>query len=377
MNVATHAAAGRGAGAAGQGARVFYYVEAGAFGGAARSLLGLMAGLDRARFSPVVLGAMPDRLADALGELEVPVVRLPAVGSKRDVRAWAAVIAAVRRSRPVVFHAMVSHPYAAPYGILAAIVSRVPVVVVTVHAFWPPDNRRQAWMSRQLYRGVDAELVASRWARARLEDAGGLAGRVEVVPNGITPSVLVERGEARAALGLPADAPVVGSAMRLEQVKRPDLVVEIGNRLPGVHVVLIGEGPERDRLAAQAESPNLHLTGFRNDAAELLRALDVFVSPCPVENQPLAVLEAMAAGVPVVGADEGGVAELVDHGRTGLLASVTAEAMADGAARLLADRELGRRLAEAAAAEVGQRFTLAATTARIEAIYSDLLETSI
>jgi glycosyltransferase involved in cell wall biosynthesis len=95
-----------------------------------------------------------------------------------------------------------------------------------------------------------------------------------------------------------------------------------------------------------------------------------------VDNQPLAVLEAMAAGVPVVVADQGGVATMVEHERTGLLAPVTEEGMAHAVARLLADRDLAARLSTTAAAEVRRDADPCTMTRRIEALYEREPETS-
>ena len=107
--------------------------------------------------------------------------------------------------------------------------------------------------------------------------------------------------------------------MRLVDWKRPELIVDAARSLPNAVVVILGEGPEEGRLRASAEGVDLRLPGFRPDAVSLLRALDVFVHPCPTDNQPLAILEAMAAGLPVVVADKGGAALMIDDDRTGLL----------------------------------------------------------
>ncbi|HMK62335.1 MAG TPA: glycosyltransferase family 4 protein [Acidimicrobiales bacterium] len=350
--------------------RVVYYVEGGTFAGTERHLCALVAHLDRSRFDPVVLGVMHDLLEEEMQKLSVPVVRLAPVRSKFDIPAWLGVVAAVRRARPVIFHGMLSQTFAGSYALLTAVTMRVPAVVVTNHLPTPAANRRQAWLRRRLDLGVDLQIVLSAWARQQLAEAGMLARRVAVVDGGLTPPMWRDRADARRVLDLPEDATVVGTAMRMEPYKRPDLVADLV-RLPGVHVAIFGDGPERSRLAA-AGSPRLHLYGFRPDAPELLRALDVFVFPSTYENQPLAVIEAMWAGVPVVGADEGGVAELIEHGRTGILAPATA-ALSDAVAELLADPERRRALGEAAATEAARRFDPAGLAERIQRLYEDLL----
>ncbi len=350
--------------------RVVYYVEGEEFGGVEQHLLTVLGHLDRERFEPTVLGVMPDRLAGELAAAGIEVTRFSRVRHKWDVAGWFAVVRAVRRARPTVFHAMLSQSYGAPYALVAAI--GVPAVVVTAHLPTPASNRRQARIRRLLMRGVDAQVVPSEWTRSELDRLGQLTARSVVIANGIDRPSYRTREEARRELGLDPGAVVVGGAMRLVDWKRPDLVAGL-TTLPGVDVVLLGDGPEAGVLAGADRTGRLHLAGFRADAADLLPALDVFVHPCPVDNQPLAVLEALGSGVPVVVADRGGTAGMVDDGRTGLQAEATPEAMAAAVAGLLADPTRSAALAGAASAELDDRFSAPAMVGRLEALYDTLL----
>lgn len=355
-------------------ARVVYYCEGDEFGGAERNLLDLLQHLDRTRFEPEVLGVMAPRLLAAVKDLGVPVMAMNRVRSKVDLANWFRVSKQVWRSRPAVFHAMLSHSFAAQYALLAAYSCRTPAIVVTAHLPTPASNQRQAWIRKLLMRVVDVQITPSEWTGAELARLGQLARRFEVIPNGVYPVAAKSRREARTVLGLADDALVVGAAMRLVDWKRPDLVVELARCLPDVEVVLFGDGPERDRVATQAKGTRLMMTGFRDDAASLFSSLDVFVHPCPTDNQPLALLEAMANGVSVVAADEGGTAKMVEHGRTGLLAPATPEGMTSAVARLLADGNLRARLADAGKEAVRRQFSSTTTTANLEDLYTRLLE---
>jgi glycosyltransferase involved in cell wall biosynthesis len=122
-----------------------------------------------------------------------------------------------------------------------------------------------------------------------------------------------------------------------------------------------------------AKDVDLRLPGFRLDAVSLLPACDVFIHPCPTDNQPLAVFEAMAAGLPVIVADKGGAALMVDDERTGLRAPATATGMSEAVRRVLGQPGFGRRMAEAGQAEVLTRFTTQAMTRRLEDLYERLL----
>lgn len=349
--------------------RVAYHIESDAFGGVERYLVTLLEHLDRRRYEPLVLGRAPEVVRRSLLELDVEMISVPRVKSKWDAGAWRAVLGSVRRVRPDVFHGMLSHSFTGQYALASAVIARTPRVVVTVHCPTPASNRRQDWLGVQMRRRVDVQIVPGEWARGELARLGQLARYTVVVPNGIDMPDFVPRAEAREKLGVAADALVVGGLMRLDPDKRPDLVVGLAQTLPGVTIVLFGDGPERDHLAAQAEGGNVVLTGFRADAATLVRALDVVVHPCPVDNQPLAVLEAMAGGVPVVVADHGGVATMVEHERTGLIAPVTPEGMRSAVHRLLADRDLAARLSATAAAHVEHEADARTMTRRIEALY--------
>jgi glycosyltransferase involved in cell wall biosynthesis len=359
---------------AGRPVRVTYCVEGDVFGGVERHTLALLDELDRERFEPTVIGVMADEMSQELAARHIPSVRLERIRNKADVGGWRQVRRAVRRARPEVFHAMLSQSYACQYALLAAITRRTPAVVVTAHLPTPSESRVQESLRKILLRGVDVQVLPSEWTRAELARLDQLLPNAVVVPNGIGTSTPLSRVEARRALGIEAGATVIGGSMRLIPEKRPELVVEAARSIPGAVVVLLGEGPEADHLRAVAAGVDLRLPGFRTDAVSLLPAFDVFVHPCPTDNQPLAVLEAMGAGVPVVVAATGGTALMVDDGRTGLLAQATPEGMADAVGRLVDDPELGQRLAQAGRAAVLAGFSATVMTRRLEDLYDGLLQ---
>src|SRR5262249_35819882 len=156
---------------------------------------------------------------------------------------------------------------------------------------------------------------------------GFTARRIDVIPNAVdaerfAPGVAVGRAGARRELGLPPQAPIVGSVGRFDPVKNQRVLVQLlallRRRFPDLLLVLVGDGPDRlalERLAQElGVGDALRVFGLQRRVERILPALDVFALPSRSEGIPLALLEAMAAGVPVVAAAVGGVSEAVHCG---------------------------------------------------------------
>ncbi|MFI1156496.1 glycosyltransferase [Streptomyces sioyaensis] len=223
-----------------------------------------------------------------------------------------------------------THLYrACVYGRIAARMAGVRAVVATEHSLGDAviEGRRLTRGVRTLYRATErlgaATVAVSDTVAARLRRWGVPEQRIHVVPNGIEAHRFAfdpaARALVRTRLGLPLDAFVVGGAGRLVPGKRFDVLVRAVTQLPGVHLLLAGEGPEREMLRRMAEQfgsgDRIHLLGTRGGAVEaeaageesagpdipgLLSAVDVFVSPSPSEAFGLAVVEALASGLPVL-----------------------------------------------------------------------------
>jgi glycosyltransferase involved in cell wall biosynthesis len=266
-------------------------------------------------------------------------------------------------------------------GRLAGRVARVPVVShVHIENHFPP-GRLRAGLYRRLdnatARSAAALLTVSNATREALERQGYPA-RVTVVYNGVAPS----SEEPAAQLGLEPGRPVVGEIARLAAVKGQATLLRACAGLD-VSVVLVGAdlergGAYRELLEREAQelgmAERVLFTGYRADTGALLRSFDVFALPSTVEGLPLVVLEAMAAGVPVVATPVGGVGELVADGETGLLVPPEdADALAGALRRLLAEPATARRLAAAARGRVEERFSEETMCERVLAVYEDVL----
>lgn len=306
----------------------------------------------------------PGTLAQGAEALGVPVV---CAGKPAGFRPdFISVIADLFRTlRPDVVH---THQIGAlVYAGPAARRARVPLTVHTEHG----KHYATSWKRRMLGR------VAARYARRFFTVSTDIGqevrdcrivppGRIIHVPNGIDTSRFDVREDAtalRREFGLLPDQPVIGTVGRLASVKRHDILLQAFARLHhrSTQLLIVGEGPLRPELLGLAErlgvSDRVKFAGYLDRPERALAAMDVFALTSQSEGMPLAILEAWAAGKPVVASRVGGVPELVDDGRTGLLfESGDVETLAGLLDRLLADRELGRALGSAGQALARSRF---------------------
>jgi glycosyltransferase involved in cell wall biosynthesis len=248
---------------------------------------------------------------------------------------------------------------------------------VHIENHFPPRAAQAA-----LYRRLDnatarrsaALVTVSDGTKQALEAQGYPPGRTIVIHNGVAPAT-AEPAE------LEARRPIVGEIARLAEVKGQRTLLRACAGLD-VSVVLVGAdleqgGAYRGLLEREADELGMRdrvlFTGYRADAPSLLCAFDVCALPSTTEGLPIVLLEAMAAGVPVVATPVGGVPELVSDGETGLLVPPgDAEALAAAIGRLLAEPETARRLAANARARVEERFSERVMGERVLAVYEDL-----
>jgi len=220
-------------------------------------------------------------------------------------------------------------------------------------------------------------LCPSAWLRDLIVGWGVDPARVEVLPHAVRPPVLPDREELRARLGF--GGPTLVLAGRLVPQKALDVAFRAVERAEGVSLVVAGDGPERER--AEALVAELGLAGrvrfvgakSRDEVFELFRAADAALLSSAWESFGLVVAEALAVGTPVISTAVGGVVEVLDDGRNGLLVPPgDPAALAEAIGRFVADDDLRTRLGAAAAESVRQ---LAPETiyARLEAILAGVL----
>ena len=269
-------------------------------------------------------------------------------------------------------------------GGLAARAARVPVVR-TRHVSIPVRrgfNPVYTWLA-------DRVITSGEAIRRIILGAGVPAGRVVAIPAGVDLETLPFR-TAPLRTGVPAafrslrlSSPVIGCVAMFRGSKGHAHLLEAFAAVRAVHptatLLLVGDGIRRGWVEGLAREAGLAervvFTGFSDDVPALLAMMDCFVlASTRTEGVPQSLLQAFAAGVPVVASDIGGVPEVVSDGVTGLLAeSGSAAALAAGIARVLSDAPAAVRRAEAARALVEERFSHAASISRLLQLYGELL----
>jgi sugar transferase (PEP-CTERM/EpsH1 system associated) len=287
-----------------------------------------------------------------------------------------------QRERPHIVH---THAWGTLLeGLIAARLARVPIVVHGEHGtlqlhVWQRGCQRYAW-SR-----VDRLLsVSSRLAERMAREVGFPLNRIQTLRNGVDLSRFaghISQAEARRALNLPAEGAVVGAVGRLVPVKDHlgllETVALLGRDGLRPLIVIAGDGPLRgdieNRAAALGINHQIRLLGHRQDIDTVLAALDIFVLPSRSEGLSNTILEAMAAGVPVVATRVGGADEMVEDGATGILVPpASPQLLAPALARLLQDSGLRLAMGRAGRARVEREFDLLETVRQYEALYADL-----
>jgi sugar transferase (PEP-CTERM/EpsH1 system associated) len=209
--------------------------------------------------------------------------------------------------------------------------------------------------------------------------------KVLLIRNGIEPENYTRPGDPaalRAALGIPEGAAVIGTVGRLAEIKQYDVLLRAFARVkraaPDAHLVLVGDGPLGPSLRQLAETLGIngyaHFVGYQTNVSEYLHAMNCFVLPSRSEGTPQAVLEASVARVPVVATRVGGLPEVIDDGRTGILVpSGDEDALTREITRVIRDTELAARLGMAARARVQSMYGVARMAREYHRHYVELL----
>jgi glycosyltransferase involved in cell wall biosynthesis len=355
-------------------------------GGAERILFELVTRLDRNRFAPVVCCLRePGHFGEALIAAGVP-THHGILKSRYSLAPAPALIRLIRREGIQIVHTT-NQPLNTTWAVVAGRLAGIPVQVTTVHGMRGlPRQRERRMINRALLPFVDAVIALSDVHRDYLVNEDGIVARkVRVVRNGIDLDQFQRSSRLRRSdLGLPDDARVAGVVAGLRPEKAHDIFLLaadiVRERMPNSHFLLIGDGPERERLARLTDdlrlSDRVHFLGRRNDVADILPLLDLSVLPSRTEAFPLAILESMAAGRPVVATDVGSLRDMVVDGETGLLVPAADEwQLAEAMTALFADPSRAHAMGEAGRARA-QQFGVKRMVQQIEDLFESLVASS-
>jgi glycosyltransferase involved in cell wall biosynthesis len=348
------------------------YSDATSFGGAEQALANLLAFLDPS-FEIDVLAVdeeVGERIRSAREGAGLHLV--PRAENKWDAGPIMRHLRVVRKLRPDIFHANLWTTVRGQYGVIAALLARGVRTVVVEQSPLPTDSPLQRFLKRVSSRRVSAHIaVGERSARAVEEAVGLPSGSVRTIYNG-APDVPIDPLPRR------AEGPVIGAVGRLSPEKGFDVAIRALSDVPGATFVLVGDGSERERLEALARetgvAERVEFAGWSEEARRYLPGFDVFVLPSRQEGFPLAVVEAMLAGVPVVAADVGSVSEAVVEAETGFLVARDDPAALAGRLRhLISDPQLARKLGRSGRERAQANFTAEAMARSFEQLYREIL----
>jgi glycosyltransferase involved in cell wall biosynthesis len=362
----------------------------GTSGGGERLAMQIAMRLDRERFDSFYCasrwsGESPESEAGrrAVAELRAAGVHASGLGrtSSAALWAWRPLVRLLRRERIDVLH---SHKFGSNvWAALLAPLGRVPVLVAHEHTWSYEGQPLRRLLDRELIARRSAAFVAvSREDRRRMIEVERIpAEAVTFVPNGIDALPEGDGAGVRRELGVDADAPLVGAVAVLRPQKGLDVLIqavaEAARELPALRVAIAGEGPERGRLEELATelgvADRVLLLGHRSDVPDLLAAFDVAVSSSWFEGSPLAALEYMDAGLPVVATRVGGMPDLIEdrvHGR--LVEPGDPGALAAAVVEVVRDRERAAEMGARARERRRAEFDLNGTVRALEEMYERL-----
>jgi glycosyltransferase involved in cell wall biosynthesis len=366
--------------------RVLHIISSLGIGGAERLVLSAARGLPAATFDQAVccLAERGVRAADAEAA-GVPVYTAGRFPGFRHPLAFARLVRIVRGVRPTIVH---THLQSANlYGRVAARLAGAPIVVATDHNVYADKPRRYIAVERLLARTTDALVAVSGEVQQNLARQLNLApSAIRIIRNGVAaeaPSA-PRAAELRARMRVGAGGVRLGTVASLTSKKGHDVLLRAVARLQADGVdcalALAGDGAERPRIEALIDrlalGDRVQLLGAIANVADLLAAIDLFVLPSLVEGMPLALLEAMRAGTPVIATAVGGVPEVVRPGVNGLLAPPADDAaLADAIASLARSPSERDRLGAAARDTIERAgFTEEAYLASLSALYLELVD---
>jgi glycosyltransferase involved in cell wall biosynthesis len=368
--------------------KILQLISSAGFFGAENVLLELSSAL-MALGHAVTIGIFDNRhtphleVADRARERSLVVELFPCRG-RIDVRTAGLIRSFVNEKAIDIVH---SHGYKSnSYALASNIHSGVPLVS-TCHN-WINSSARMSWytvIDKMVLRHFNSIVAVSSSVRDQLLKSGLPDSKVMSIENGVSVEQYRRKSdtvEVRKTLGLGLQTRVIGTVGRLSREKGHIHLLRAARTVlhSGMDCafLIIGDGPLRAELQQQAESlgiaPHVHFAGMRYDIPRMLPSMDLFVLPSLVEGQPMALLEAMAAEVPVIATRVGDISKIIRNGESGLLVPAADEnALSDGIRHYLRNPVEAKQAASSAFKEVVEHHSSAAMGEKYLALYHSLM----
>lgn len=363
--------------------KISYLITELSIGGAQTALFRLLRHLDRTQFQPTAITLFHGigAVAQQIRALDMPVTDL-GMSAKWRLDALGRLFVLLRQQKPDILHSWMFHANV-PARIIGRLAS-VPVIISSERTMGQESqlrHRLNRWTAPLADRILCVSEQVQRYAQ---EEIGLPAHKLITIPNGIELSQFAQlpsQAAARAQLDLPMDGFIVGAIGRPRPVKGYHFLLQAwakwhpapSNRL----LLFVGDGPDRPALQAQATrlgvADSVQFWGDRSDVLQIMPALNLLVSSSLHEGMSNVILEAMAAGLPVIATAVGGTPELVLHEQTGLLLpSADPLAMSHALAQLWSNPSQAQQLGKNGQQRIWQQFDLQKTVQQTETVYRQL-----
>lgn len=380
--------------------KILYVITKSAWGGAQRYVFDLATRLNRNGFEAIVACGGEGPLADKLRREGITVISVPSL--KREPNAWTDIravkelVGVFRRERPDIVH--LSSSKAGGVGAVAALIyklaarTRLPVIF-TAHG-WPFKEDRPCWQRTLIFlaswlstlmheRVITITVSDHRSARRFIPDK-----KLSLIFHGIATPDFLPRPASRNFFagridGIHPDDILIGVTAELTKNKGLNYIIEAGRMMKAktgdakFKILIMGGGEDKARLKARINAYDLDaaifLLDFVPDAGQYLLGLDIFAMSSVKEGLPYAIMEAMAAGLPIVASAVGGLPDLITDQKSGLLVPPKeAPALADAIVRIIQNRAFGARIGENARKRLFDSFPVEGMVRRTEAIYNSV-----
>lgn len=371
--------------------KILYVIGQLGFGGAEKQLYNLVLGLDRQKYWPnICVLSNRVKMIEEFKNIGVSIIILKKYLPLFDISRLFNLLFTIRKLRPDILHSflVVGDVYACPAGMLTG----VPVLVSerNVEPVLNPETWNwKTWLKDMLISRAAGLIANSRAGAARaMEHTGIHPSKVYVVHNGINLARFDKSKDVqhiRKELGLKEGVGAIGIIGSIVGQRKDHDTFFRGMQIlkqnfpHQFQILCVGSGPwsaQARRLVQDLDLEEITIfAGERDNVPDIMATLDLIVSSSQWEGMPNVVMEAMAAGKPVVATAVGGTPELVVHGETGLLIPPKdPQALAQAAHRLLADPDLALQMGKAGRSRIEQYFTNEKMVSNTEKIYQHLLE---